>query len=228
MVQCVAAGMWIAADEDEYLQTFWDWGQERIATRPTLKRMQRIKLSEVATMDEPGDCTAMVCGLFETQRLSDSPIPRGFLRLWDGTGPPSSDPLPSQGPAALAMIANGDPPSEALVALHSTIGTLNNSPYRTETTRVLSEVVSVCGRVVNVAVWESHHWDFVKRNMRVGDFIRQRNVDRGTLANGLICTFVVINCSLCAHELITAWVSCFFYFQRLDGKSKVVSSASPD
>ena len=123
--QCDADGTRIAADEHETLVRLWNWGQERIATKPTIRRTQRIKLSEVVSMEEPGDCTAMVCGLVESPRIVDnSPIiimPRGYLRLWDGTGAPSSDPLPV--PSAMAMIAYGDPPTEALVALHSTIET---------------------------------------------------------------------------------------------------------
>ena len=191
---CDSDGAIIVEDEKEYLDSIWDWGQERIATKPTIKRAQRIKLSEVASMEEAGDCTAMVCGLFETERLSDSPIPRGFLRLWDGTGAPSSDPLPPQILASRATSAatTGDPPTEAMVALHLTIETMNNSPYRTETTLLLGEVVSVCGRVVNLAVWESPHWDFAKRYFKVGDFIRLRNVSKGTLINGLTCTLLVL------------------------------------
>ena len=194
--ECDADGAKIVAEEKEYLETLWDWGQERMATKPTMKRAQRIKLSEVASMEEAGDCTAMVCGLYETQRISDSAIPRGYLRLWDGTGAPSSDPLPPQIPVDYTMSATGDPPTQAMVALHLTIGTLNNSPYRTETTVALSEVVSVCGRVVNLAVWESPHWDFSKRNFNVGDFIRLRNVGKGTLNTGLTCRFADVCCCM--------------------------------
>lgn len=178
-------------DELELFRNLWDWGQERIATKATMKRKQRFKLSEVASMIETGDCTVMICGLYETPLLSSQQLPRGFLRVWDGTGAPSSDPLPGKSPAALETIQNGDPPTEALVALHSTVNTLNNSPFCTETTKVLSDIVSVRGSVVNIAVWESPQWEFAKRNFKVGDFIRLRNVGKGTLDSGLICEYDV-------------------------------------
>jgi hypothetical protein len=178
----------LQTEEMKPFRDLWDWGQERIAKTATGKPANSFKLSETASIDEAGDCTAMICGLFETSFLANVQMPRGFLRVWDGTGAPYSDPLPEKCIAALAGIKDGDPPREALVALHSTVELLNNSKYNTETNQLLSEIISVCGRVINVAIWESPHWEFVKVNFKIGDFIRFRNVFKGTLDNGLICT----------------------------------------
>lgn len=175
-------------DELQRFRDLWDWGQKRIATQVISKPLNSFKLSETASIEEAGDCTAMICGIFETSLLSNSQMPKGFLRIWDGTGAPRSDPLPEKSPTALAGIEHGDPPSEALVALHSTVELLNTSPYKRETAKFLSDILSVCGRVVNVAVWETPHWDFVKSNFKIGDFIRFRNVLKGTLDNGITCT----------------------------------------
>ena len=183
-----SAGKLIVHEEFEIFQTLWEWGQKRMATRATVKRGQRFKLSDLGSLQDPGDCTAMVCGLFQSPVLTDRPIPKGFVRLWDGTGAPISDPLPLQSAEARSMIRTGDPPKEAMVSLHSTIQGLNKSPYRTESAAELSEVVALCGRVVNMAVWESTHWDFLQSTVRVGNFLRLRSVGIGALSNGLTCT----------------------------------------
>jgi hypothetical protein len=177
----------LPTDELETFRVLWDWGQKRIATQAISKPLNSFKLSETASIEEAGDCTAMICGLFETSLPPNSQMPRGFVRVWDGTGTPCSDPLPEKCTAALAGIAHGDPPSEALVVLHSTVEFLNNTPYKSKMTKFLSEIFSVCGRVMNIAIWEAPHWDFVKSNFKIGDFIRFRNVLKGTFDNGLIC-----------------------------------------
>lgn len=57
---------------------------------------------------------------------------------------------------------------------------------------------SLCGRVVNAAIWEEHHWQFVSRSLskitcseevvcegehvvRVGSYVRLRNINDGLL-----------------------------------------------
>lgn len=101
------------------------------------------------------------------------------------------DRLPDESAAALATIQNGDPPREALIALHATVEELNSSSHRKGAFKQLHEIVSVRGCVVNVAVWEEPHWEFVKQNCKVGDFLRIRNVNKGSLDSGLICKFKV-------------------------------------
>ena len=93
--------------------------------------------------------------------------------------------LPDDSRAASAMITDGDPPKEALISLHSTILYLNDQ-YDSN----FNDIVSVCGRVVNVAIWELPHWTFVKENLNIGDFIRIRNIKKGQLDNGLVCKFL--------------------------------------
>ena len=36
---------------------------------------------------------------------------------------------------------------------------------------------SLCGRVINAAIWEKELWEFCQQNLNVGSFIMLRNVD---------------------------------------------------
>ena len=74
--------------------------------------------------------------------------------------------------AALAPAQhNNDPPSEALVEISKIKECRNGRPP-------LSTPQRLCGRVCNVVIWEQPHWDTVanQNNVRIGDFIRLRNV----------------------------------------------------
>jgi hypothetical protein len=44
---------------------------------------------------------------------------------------------------------------------------------------------SLCGKIVNVAVWEEPHWAFVRKRLQPGSFLRMRNVSESDLYNGL-------------------------------------------
>lgn len=64
-----------------------------------------------------------------------------------------------------------DPPSETLIAISKIKECRDNR-------KPLIIPDRLCGRVVNVAVWEEPHWDTVTidNNVKIGDFIRLRNV----------------------------------------------------
>jgi len=55
---------------------------------------------------------------------------------------------------------------------------------------------AVCGRVVNVAVWEDPSWDLVDASVRIGAFIRLRNVEDRTMASGFRCLMAYNRSSL--------------------------------
>ena len=72
--------------------------------------------------------------------------------------------------AALAPVeANNDPPSEALVAISKLKEGRDGHPPLTIPQRL-------CGRVMNVVVWENSHWNQVAPHLNIGDFVRLRNV----------------------------------------------------
>ena len=56
-------------------------------------------------------------------------------------------------------------------------------------TALLDPPKCLCGRVTNVAIWEEPHWDLIREVLRVGSFIRLRNVHEGRLYGGLLCKF---------------------------------------
>jgi hypothetical protein len=79
-------------DETDMFTSLWEWGQRRLATKSTLKRSLRFKLSEGAYIEEAGDSTVMICGMYESPFPTNRQFPQGYIRVWDGTGAPMSDP----------------------------------------------------------------------------------------------------------------------------------------
>jgi hypothetical protein len=137
--------------------------------------------------------------------------PKGYLRVWDGTGVSISHPYVFF-PTLCASIINAffcsrvmwmgwnsclnrlpvsveksmnidDPPCQALVSIQSIIQQLNRLRYeepQNTNTIALEPPKSLCGCVINVAVWETCHWEmiqFLKNSyMNIGKFVRFRNV----------------------------------------------------
>jgi hypothetical protein len=101
-------------------------------------------------------------------------VPRGFLRVWDGTGIPVSDPNPIG-----EQNEDGDPPPEVLTRLAAACRKLGLDPP-----------TQVTGRVVNVVVWEDPHWEQIK-DLQPGTFLRLRNAwDDSIQYNKLTCLTV--------------------------------------
>jgi hypothetical protein len=79
--------------------SLWRWGQRRLSLHPTMS--PSIKIS-IAGLDHPaenvevavaGDLTAVVTSIIPfPDHLRRRDTARGYIRLWDGTGPPRSDP----------------------------------------------------------------------------------------------------------------------------------------
>lgn len=65
-----------------------------------------------------------------------------------------------------------------------------NSDDSKEGDGIVEKPKSLCGRVVNVAIWEKPHWDLVAERIAVGMFIRFRNVREGHLWNDQKCALV--------------------------------------
>jgi hypothetical protein len=85
--------------DEERTQRLWRWANDFIEHNPTIKKERLLTLAEMASMKdsdkeprEDRDITVMVTGKY---LLPDNPTginPRGFLRIWDGTGQYPSDP----------------------------------------------------------------------------------------------------------------------------------------
>ena len=79
--------------------SLWRWGQRRLSSYPTMT--PKCKIS-IAGLDEPdenrevsvsGDLTAVVTTILPyPEHLRRRDTPRGYIRLWDGSGRPVSDP----------------------------------------------------------------------------------------------------------------------------------------
>lgn len=94
--------------------------------------------------------------------------------------------LPVASAGANEAIRNGDPPSQTLVAIAKAVEAINKRGDGDEASS-LEPPKSLCGRVTNVAIWEEKYWILVMETLKVGTFVRLRNVHEGSVANGLGC-----------------------------------------
>jgi Telomeric single stranded DNA binding POT1/CDC13 len=184
---------WTEEDKDRFIK-LWQWGQRRIFSHPTMKESQSFKLYQMLWHTDNrvekyqdsiarGDVTLLVCAILEmAPEKRSSATPRGFLRVWDGTGPPKSDPFPDD------CITNGynasrdgDPPScvvEKLAGIMQELRRIRQNPN-------LQEPKALTGRLGNVAIWEEPFWELVQKAVKVGSFIRLRNVHDTRIPNGI-------------------------------------------
>lgn len=93
--------------------------------------------------------------------------------------------LPTPAAGAAEAIKNGDPPSEALQAIANAVERIKAA----DDSSALEPPKSLCGRVMNVAVWEEPDLQLIKETLGVGTFIRLRNVHESRLLTGLRCKF---------------------------------------
>jgi hypothetical protein len=85
--------------DEERSQILWHWAKYHLKKNPSIKSEHCFTLADMLSMKdddektiEDKDITVMVV---EKNRYSAQPsgvIPQGFLRVWDGTGYPPSDP----------------------------------------------------------------------------------------------------------------------------------------
>jgi len=186
----------IVTDEDmERGINVWKWAQRRIRLHATMKAEHSFKLSDVSPQDSTqmellgqqqqdsrGDLTCMVSAILpvEHTEATDAVSPRGFLRVWDGTGPPTSDRLPIDTPIAREAVQTGDPPAAALVKLVSMIKKIRKLRQNPD----LLPPKQLTGRVVSLAIWEPQHWDLIQEGIvTVGSFIRLRNINDSKMTN---------------------------------------------
>ena len=189
-------------DVDDYLRMreLWRWGQKRFSDHPILHGKERFSIADVGPFDDGeramagvpiertvnnGDLIAMVTAIIPQppDQVSDR-TPRAFLRLWDGTGRPESDPIPVDGLFARQAIQEGDPPATVLTAISKIVPTLKKGVGGDDESEIFEPPKCLCGRVVNVAIWETEQWERILSNesgIRVGKFVRIKNVNDGRL-----------------------------------------------
>jgi hypothetical protein len=80
-------------------------------------------------------------------------------------------------PIATAMaqqsVRNGDPPCSAVVKIAAVVKKIREL----DGNESVVAPKALCGRVVNLIIWEDALWDMVKSNVQIGTFLRLRNVD---------------------------------------------------
>jgi hypothetical protein len=92
-------GTIFTAEDTERAAALWHWAQARLALYPTLRSSTKMKLSDLSRQDQLesteetyGDLTVMVSAILPVpEGLKTASTPIGFLRVWDGTGTPTSD-----------------------------------------------------------------------------------------------------------------------------------------
>jgi hypothetical protein len=179
--------------DKQKFNNIWKWGQLRLEKRRTMMPSKTFKLMDMCrqdsdqidlysdeTADKHKDLCVMITGKISCG-FGSTLHPAGFLRVWDGTGFPHSDPLPDIGSQAFECIVDGDPPPEALKRLADLIKRLRD---RIPWARTLVQPTAVTGRVVNVAVWEPAHWKLCCEVLSVGSFVRLRNIMDEPLPGG--------------------------------------------
>jgi hypothetical protein len=82
----------------QLINGLWRWGQRRLSSYPTMSSNCKHTITDLeSNMDHPevsvnGDFTAAVTAILPVpEHLRRDNTPRGYLRLWDGTGPPVTD-----------------------------------------------------------------------------------------------------------------------------------------
>ena len=73
--------------------------------------------------------------------------------------------------------SNCDPPPEVIARIAEVVELHRGSPGMTD----LEVPKSVCGKVVNLVIWEEAAWKLITEHIPAGTFIRLRNVDIGKL-----------------------------------------------
>ena len=183
--------------DEQRAQNLWHWGQKLIERQPTMLHDEnKFTLGNISHLTEEDDrsgaprirdrdLTVMVTAKIPypaTERTSISAY--GFLRVWDGTGQAPSDPLPI--PVTLpcqVRLRQGDPPPTAVSKIATILRKWKENHSNDPSVAALHIPESTCGKVVNVIIWERHHWDLIEQHVPTGTFLRLRNVDVSRYGN---------------------------------------------
>lgn len=99
IIPTAKSGTTFGTEDTERAAALWHWAQSRLASHATLKASTKVKLSNLSRQEQRestethGDLTVMVSAILPVpEALKTASTPLGFLRVWDGTGTPTSDP----------------------------------------------------------------------------------------------------------------------------------------
>jgi len=163
--------------DEERSQGLWHWAKCHMKESPSIKPDNYFTLADMSSMRdndektiEDRDITVMVVEINRYSTQSSGTIPQGFLRVWDGTGYPPSDPLFMRNIVSQSGKNRRISQSKAVERAISTTQQLQESNLTMEIPK------SLCGRISNVAIWEKSHWNQISEHISVGTFLRLRNV----------------------------------------------------
>lgn len=173
------------------METLWRWAQRRFLLHASMKLAHSFKLcdmklqgttSSVTGTEVEGDLCVMVTAVIPIpDELRQPTNPSGFLRVWDGTGPPISDPWPIDNPAGWQAKDKGDPPQSCLIRIAQIITKLQEIHSNPD----LNPPNALSGRVATLAIWEKENWELIQQGaIVVGSFVRIRNVKDQKLFKG--------------------------------------------
>mmetsp|Transcript_39941 Transcript_39941/g.96365 ORF Transcript_39941/g.96365 Transcript_39941/m.96365 type:complete len:1004 (-) Transcript_39941:2686-5697(-) len=184
-------------NDEKKSQTLWHWTQHFLQQHSVIQNEKSFTLQQMVGLPEGNnsdkDMVVMVSGLFSfPPEQQDGRTPYGILRIWDGTGQSTSDPLPMQLVAARHAQRKGDPPPEALKKISDVIGALvAANGVQDVHKKGWQPPKALCGKVANAVVWEETYWDMIQKNLSVGSFVRMRNVEvRPWKYNGIMSIMV--------------------------------------
>ncbi|CAJ1928291.1 unnamed protein product [Cylindrotheca closterium] len=181
-------------NDEKKSQTLWHWTQHFLQQHSIIQPEHSFTLQQMVGLPEGSskdkDMVVMVSGLFAfPPEQQDGRTPYGILRIWDGTGQSTSDPLPMQLISARHAQRHGDPPPEALKKISDVIDALVAANGILE--NGWQPPKALCGKVANAVVWEETYWDMIQKNLSVGSFVRMRNVEvRPWNYNGIMSVMV--------------------------------------
>jgi len=163
--------------------SLWRWGQRRLSQHPTISRTCRISIGLVGAFEQTisdRDLTAIVTDITPVPlHLRRCDLNRGYIRIWDGTGPSYADPVDPIVHGAMANMPQprGDPPEKVLIEIAKIIK--EKSPHDfPDICDGMEAPLALCGRVMNVKIWEEPLWNLIEGEnfIHVGSFVRLRNI----------------------------------------------------
>ena len=186
----------------DLVNELWRWGQMRLSTHPTMSPSCYLAISQVndhvgnTEVLVSGDITAIVTSILPTPKhLRENDTPRGFLRLWDGTGPSRSDTMPINVENTNAGQSIADPPEQVLVKIEKILKAFSSAEVPDSTCAGVNAPIALCGRVINAIIWEEDLWDLIEKGIvKVGSFIRLRNINKRMLPTDYNGTESHVNC----------------------------------
>ena len=101
IVPTAKGGTSFGKSDIERASALWQWAQGRLANYPTVyQASSKLTLADLArqeqtnvTEEKTGDLTVMISAILPVPAaLKNTTTPLGYLRVWDGTGAPISDP----------------------------------------------------------------------------------------------------------------------------------------